>query len=103
MRVFATRQSLIDVIRELVGIKSGLLVLQEDLIGLLRDSQSGVDNITLVVGGATRWWDGELDAMVTVRAEELEANFVLAMHGFGALPDTRPPLKFLVDFRHGSF
>ena len=98
MRIIASRRSLIDSLVEIVGIKSGLLLSRDRLTTILDQTYDSVDDIALVLGGSRKWWEGDEAGIVAVRAEEYEANFVLAMHSIGAIPDRRPPYQLLVDF-----
>ncbi len=98
MRVVNSRQGMIDMLVEFVGIKSGLMLSQEDLIELLDLNFDAVDEVAIILGGKTRWWDGDKEDLVLVRGEELEANFILVMHAIGAIPDRRTASDILDGF-----
>lgn len=98
MRIISTSQALLDTLIELVGIKSGLVLSREHLIQILEQTYNNVDQIVPVLGGSSEWWQGNLDKGVAIRAEEIEANFVLAMYSIGAIPDYRTSDQLLINY-----
>lgn len=98
MRIWGTRHSLLDTLLEIIGIKPGLLLPEDRLVAILDQTHDSVDEVALILGGSQKWWQGEPEGIVGIRAEELEANFILAMHSIGAIPDRRVPYELVVDF-----
>jgi restriction system protein len=98
MRIVNSRLDMLDSLTELVGIKSGLVLSRENIMEFLEQTFEGVNEITFVLGGSSKWWNGDPDDMVLVRAEEFEANFILVMYRIGAIPDCRVPYSLLIDY-----
>jgi hypothetical protein len=97
MRIWFTCQGLIDTIIELVGIKSGLALTEGRLIKILNKNYDNSD-APFVLGGATKWWLGDRTGNLSLRGEELEADFLLVMHQVGALSEGKYPSQLVYEF-----
>jgi HJR/Mrr/RecB family endonuclease len=99
MRVVNRQKVLLDTLIELVGIKAGLGLGDGHTIEVLEASYESIEKEGFIVlGGPSAWWRAAADHVVAVRAEELELDFVHIMHGIGALPDARLPMKVIIDY-----
>lgn len=92
MRVSMVRRSLIEQISELVGLKSGLGMSGAQVVEILENSFDRIHETgAMFLYAPTKWWGGDLSEGVSVRAEEIEADFMLVMHGIGATTDSLVP------------
>ncbi len=97
-RFLNTRQKHIDIYKELIGIKSGFVLTEEQFIELLEATHKDIEQASFVMGGAKKWWQGDKDEVVSIRGENIEANIIYVMHSLGAIPDRRTSIDILRDF-----
>lgn len=90
VRVAGTVEEQLTSIAELVGIKSGLVLTTDELIAILE--QESEDAWELRPGP---WWREDPDAIVSIRAESLEADVTHTLFRLGTLPDPRTPLELI--------
>ncbi len=55
-RVLSTNQSMLITLKELIGIKSGLVLTDLQLIELLELTHLEIERNVPVLGGAEKWW-----------------------------------------------
>ena len=95
MRVVTSVQGLIDTLIELVGIKSGLAITEDELFAILERAYAATE---IEPGDSDRWWEAPRDSGLAPRAEEIETDFLLVMRGVGAIPDTRTPMELAINW-----
>ncbi len=87
MAITNVRHYFLDTLVESTGVKSGLAVSVPKAIELLQDGE-----------GYHGWLVGNPNDFIRLYPDELEATFLELMHRVGAIPDTDPPAKLIVDF-----
>lgn len=97
-RVWNTRQGHIDTLKELVGIKSGLVLVDKECLDLLESTHETIAKSVFVLSGAIKWWQGNKDESISVRVENIEANIIYVMYSIGAIRDIRTSREILMDF-----
>lgn len=98
MRIRNTRQRIIDMIKELVGIKSGLTLTDDEFVKFLKATHGEITENVPVLGGTTEWWEGDKNEVIGVRAEQLEANFIHILYCLGAISDQKTADDLFRDF-----
>jgi restriction system protein len=93
VNVTTTRASLLDQLIELVGIKSGLVLHEEDIVRLLEKERDARSQFR-----PGPWWRGDLDEFVRLRAEAIEADYTHVLHEVGALPDARTSTEITLQY-----
>jgi restriction system protein len=97
-RILNTRQKHIAIYKDLIGIKSGFVLTEEQFIDLAEATHEDIEEARFVLGGAQKWWQGDQDEFVSIRIENLEANIIYVMYSIGAIPDRRTSMDILRDF-----
>lgn len=97
-RVLSTNQSMLITLKELIGIKSGLVLTDTQLIELLELTHSEIEKNVRVLGGAEKWWQGDSVELVRVRVENIEANMIYVLHSIGAIQDRYSSMDILRNF-----
>ncbi|MBL1176811.1 restriction endonuclease [Pantanalinema sp. GBBB05] len=98
----STNQSMLNTFQELIGLKSGLALTYAQLIEQLEATHSEVETHRYVLGGATKWWQGEDIKPVRIRVENLEANMLYVLHRIGAIPDCLDSMSILRNYLLGE-
>lgn len=83
---------------EIVGIKSGIAVSEEYARRVLSGAYDYMEEHS---GHAIeRWYDLPADLEHSVRAELIEADFLILMHSLGSIPDHAGPTDLVVHWLH---
>jgi hypothetical protein len=90
LAITKTRQYFLDTLVECIGIKSGLAVTIPKAIELLDEESEG--------GG---WWHGNPMDFVRLYPGELQDTFLELLYRVGAVRNTDPPLRLIVNFCRG--
>ena len=96
MRVVTTVQELIDDLIELIGIKSGLAISEEDFLRSLREGHDLMEQET--GEQPALWWAEPRDLTISIRAEAIEVDFILVMNRIGAIQDFQTPMQLVVNW-----
>jgi Restriction endonuclease len=91
VRIAAPPGDLLASIAELVGIKSGLALTQDELIRILEQESGGTER-------PGPWWREDPELIVSIRAEAIEADVTHVLFRVGTLPDPRTPFELLWDY-----
>ncbi len=100
MRVRTSIQGLVDMLVELVGIKSGIAITQEYLSRTLDGAYSRIEQD--LSEPIPRWWNEDPSTVVRMRAEKIEADFITLMNSIGAIPDLASPTDLVIQWARGQ-
>lgn len=84
MNVRTTAGELRLTLLDLVALKAGILLTEDELISHLTTAAQRDDDDEEDGDG---WWSLEADSGMRIRAEEIEGDFMMLMHHIGATPD----------------
>jgi len=97
-RSLNTRQKHINIYKDLIGIKSGFVLTEEQFIELLEATHKDLEQARFLLRGTNKWWQGDKDEFVSIRVENIEANIIYVMYSLGAIPDRRTSSDILINF-----
>ncbi|GAB1544817.1 hypothetical protein NUACC21_74930 [Scytonema sp. NUACC21] len=97
-RILNTRQGHLDVFQNLIGIKSGLALKNNESIEILELTHKAIEKTGIVLGGAIKWWQGNSQELISVRVENLQKNLIHILHSLGAISNLDEPRDILNKF-----
>lgn len=82
---------------DIIGIKSGVALNKHEIIQILennkRNDQDSIDP----------WWQEKPDVIISIRAEEVEYNFLSIMNAIGSINDLKTTTELVLDWHRSNF